>query len=119
MQRPRIQAVEVVPDRALRGSLAYLLASSGGVDRSTVASSLADLEHDGAVVRKRDFADGRMLRAAPTEVGRALAEEGAQAVARAEGEALKPLRQRERERLAELLARALPQPSLPWWLRQG
>ena len=78
------------------------------LDRTRVAELVDGLESSGLVERRRAPSDLRLVLVTPTPGGRDVLSSAAEAVQRAESEALRSLARRERERLRTLLDRALP-----------
>jgi DNA-binding MarR family transcriptional regulator len=81
------------------------LALKAGVDRNRGSAVLEDLEYEGYVTRRRSRDDARRVDVTITAEGRAIVAEGSAAVERAEGEAMRGLRRRERDRVHALLVR--------------
>lgn len=79
-----------------------------GLDRTTFGQIAGDLEHDGHVRRRPSRRDGRELMIACTSFGRTQLAEARNVLERAERDALRRLQARERRRLHQQAARALP-----------
>ena len=108
-------ALALLVCRAVDGLSQQALADRTGLDRTTVSQLLADLEEDGYLQRRPSPVDRRRRGVHLTRAGLGLAADAAAALERAERTALRPLRGRERQRLAQLAASTLPRPASGLW----
>ena len=99
--------VLLVAASQLDGACQQTLVERTGLDRTTVSEILPDLVEDG-VLRCQPALDRRQTAVRATESTASAAREGLKAVRRAESVALRPLDQRQRNRFALLLKRAVP-----------
>ena len=89
------------------------LADRTGIDRTTLATLVDDLEDEGVVARSRGAFDGRKVAVRSAKGTEWALTEAAAAISAGERRALRRLRVSERQRLHVLAQRALPEPEHP------